>query len=195
MLSSIQDGRHGYVGYVGYVSVVLVAMGSNHHANDNLADARAMLTQLGRAVFTHLLVNPDYTATPSNPKPDYTNQCAIITLNTPISLCAFHQHIKDFERRQQRHDTKHKQQGKITIDIDVLAVQLVLPDDILQKKHQAINRNVNNNNVNTANDWLFIASRLPLKEHERHGVKELLGYTDVANTENYISTFNLSQYF
>lgn len=174
MLSSTQDGRHGYVGYVGYVSVVLVAMGSNHHANDNLADARAMLTQLGHAVFTHLLVNPDYTATPSNPKPDYTNQCAIITLDTPISLCAFHQHIKDFERRQQRHDIKHKQQGKITIDIDVLAVQLASQDDILQKKHHAINRNVNNNNVNTANDWLFIASRLPLKEHERHGVKELL---------------------
>lgn len=188
MLSSIQDGRHGYVGYVGYVSVVLVAMGSNHHANDNLADARAMLTQLGRAVFTHLLVNPDYTATPSNPKPDYTNQCAIITLDTPISLCAFHQHIKDFERRQQRHDTKHKQQGKITIDIDVLAVQLVLPDE--HHNHQAIN-----SSVNRTNDWLFIASRLPLKEHERHGVKELLGHTDVANTENYMSTFNLSQYF
>lgn len=172
------------------LSVVLLAMGSNHHAKANLSAARAMLGQWGDAVFSHLLVNPDYTATPNNPKPDYTNQCAVITLHTPTSLTAFNQHIKDFEHDRQRHHIGHKRQGKVTIDIDVLAVKLALLDNHhLDNYHidnanlivtDVITNNVITTNVvanaddkNTASDWLFIASRLPLKSHERQGIHEI----------------------
>lgn len=154
---------------------VLLSMGSNHHANTNLSSARAMLGKWGDAVFSHLLVNPDYTATPNNPKPDYTNQCAIITLHTPISLTAFNQYIKDFEYCQQRHHTEHKQQGKVTIDIDVLAVKLALADNSHKDPANvtATHFIATTDYKNAASDWLFIASRLPLKAYEQQGLHEI----------------------
>lgn len=152
---------------------IMLAMGSNHNANDNLAHARMMLKQLGETVFSSLLVNADYTATTAQPKPDYTNQCGIVVPYTPINLHTVNQQLKKFESHQHRHHACHQRLGRVTIDIDVLAVRLAMPDD--RQNHQGIN----------FAKWLFIPNRLPLKSHECHGVRELIA-------QDYLSSITVS---
>ena len=71
------------------MSVALLSLGSNHKAEMYLAYARDAFAKLGQICCSLAFENPDFTATAQQPKPDYTNQCVLLTLLTPMSTATF----------------------------------------------------------------------------------------------------------
>lgn len=154
------------------VTELLLAIGSNDQADYHLAQAREQLARLGKMVISEPLVNPDFTATPDTPKPDYTNQCVYIDLNKVLSFLELSEYLGAIEVRCQRQrppDTalvadgsKHKNHPSAAA-LAVPAIKLVSLDiDILGFKRQADGQ------------WRLIQRRLPLKQHERIGLQQLL---------------------
>lgn len=139
------------------VTHLLLALGSNHHADKYLPVAHTQLNKLGKVQFSNLFINPDFTATASNPKPDYSNQCAILCLDNPTNLGQLIQQTKQIEcdcNRQHYRAKASKTDASIrlvSLDIDVLAIKL-----------------------QTYSEWVAIAKRYPFKDHEWVGVTELL---------------------
>jgi 2-amino-4-hydroxy-6-hydroxymethyldihydropteridine diphosphokinase len=156
------------------VDLVLLAIGSNEQADYHLAQAREQLAKLGKMIVSAPLVNPDFTATPDAPKPDYTNQCVYIDLNKGLSFLELSEYFAAIEtlcERQRVLDTRslaentvHKNSAANTAT--TLAnppVKLVSMDiDILGFRPSA------------DEEWRLIQRRLPLKEHESIGLQELL---------------------
>lgn len=144
------------------VSHVLLAIGSNYNANIHLAYAQKQLYKLGTVIFSDAFVNPDFTATASNPKPDYTNQCAILTLNQVTELGDIVDILKAIEVDCKRDNVSNKSSDVIkdviklvSLDIDVLGIN---------QKESGEAENI---------EWTAIAKRYPFKEHEWTGIKEL----------------------
>lgn len=139
------------------VTHLLVALGSNDDPKKNLPTAIQQLKALGHIQLSDDFVNPDFTATKSNSKPDYTNQCAIIKLDMPSTLQQVVKTLKQIELdcfRDKTLTTNDKTSQKIrlvSMDIDVLAIR----------------------SVNSAH-WQAIKKRYPFKEHEWVGIKQLL---------------------
>ena len=156
------------------VDLVLLAIGSNEQADYHLAQAREQLAKLGKMIVSAPLVNPDFTATPDAPKPDYTNQCVYIELNKGLSFLELNDYFAAIEtlcERQRVLDTGslaeealHKNSAANTAT--TLAnppVKLVSMDiDILGFRQSA------------DEEWRLIQRRLPLKDHENIGLRELL---------------------
>ncbi len=140
------------------VTHLLVALGSNDEPKKNLTTAIQKLKKLGDVQLSNDFVNPDFTATKKNPKPDYTNQCAIITLYNPSIFKQLVANLKQIElncHRDKVANTNNKVLKKmrlVSIDIDVLAIK----------------------SVNDTH-WQAIKKRYPFKYHEWVGVKQLLG--------------------
>lgn len=76
------------------VSAVLLALGSNYQAEKYLPRAREQLAALGEIQLSTAFQNPDFTATPELPKPDYTNQCVYLTLTSAMTLQQLQQTFK-----------------------------------------------------------------------------------------------------
>ncbi len=133
------------------VTAVVIALGSNHQAEQHLATIRKSLTELGETKLSTAYQNPDITATLAQPKPDYINQCAYLVLTLPTTLQQLQQLFKQFEddcNRQRQADPNALQQ--VTMDIDILLVRL-----------------------EGDSEWRVMAERYPFKAHEMAGVVEL----------------------
>lgn len=133
------------------VNAAIIALGSNHQADQHLATVHKKLAELGKIKLSTAYQNPDITATPAQPKPDYINQCVYITLNSSINLQQLQQRFKQFENdcnRQRQTDPNALQ--KVTMDIDILLISL-----------------------EDNSEWRVMAERYPFKAHEVSGVVEL----------------------
>uniref|UniRef100_A5WEV1 6-hydroxymethyl-7,8-dihydropterin pyrophosphokinase n=1 Tax=Psychrobacter sp. (strain PRwf-1) TaxID=349106 RepID=A5WEV1_PSYWF len=153
---------------IGYV----VELGSNEAADRHLVQARQCLSQLAKnSVWSTEFVNPDYTATEDNPKPDYTNQCGylIMGVHTALdnpSLGELIKTTKIIEKQIQNeffeaqklsqldvhsviHNMSEPKNRRVIIDIDVLAIKTA------------------------DNELIGIAERYPFKHHEWVGLQEL----------------------
>ena len=133
------------------VNSVVLALGSNHNAERHLATVRKKLTELGEIKLSTAFKNPDITATPTQLKPDYINQCVCLALESSMTLQQLQQRLKQFENdcdRQRQADPNALQQ--VTMDIDILLVRL-----------------------EGDSEWRVMAERYPFKAHEMAGVVEL----------------------
>lgn len=140
------------------VVAVLLALGSNYKAEHHLPRIRKQLAMLGEVQFSTAFQNPDFTATSYQPKPEYTNQCAYLSLNTPMSLQDLQHIFKQFEGECGRQRLSESQilVREVTMDIDILLV------------------NVNSQKNSLSKNWIIITNRYPFKTHERKGVEELM---------------------
>lgn len=142
------------------VTAVVISLGSNHQAEQHLATVRKSLGKLGKINLSTVYQNPDITATVDQPKADYINQCAYLSLTSSMALQELKQLFKQFEndcdRQRQVEKTVIKQ---VTMDIDILLVKLEL--------------NENSLSIYDDNNWIIVKERYPFKAHEIIGVVEL----------------------
>ncbi len=138
------------------VSAAVISLGSNHQAEQHLATVRQSLAKLGEVKLSTAYQNPDITAILDQPKPDYINQCAYLTLNSSMMLQQLQRLFKQFEndcdRQRQVKNTALKQVvvNQVTMDIDILLVRL-----------------------EGDSEWIVMAERYPFKAHEMAGVERL----------------------
>ena len=141
------------------VTALLLALGSNYQAETHLPRVREKLADLGEIQLSMAFQNPDFTATPELPKPDYTNQCVYLTLTSAMPLQQLQQTFKQFESdcgRQRSSESIKKPMKIVTMDIDILLIKLDDKQNSLSKK------------------WIIMADRYPFKAHERAGIEELV---------------------
>lgn len=154
------------------VTAVIVALGSNYLAEYYLARAHAQLKQLGAVRLSSAFTNPDYTATPQLPKPDYTNQCAMIELTQPLILASLIQQLKEIEASCDRQrcglslsdEQQDYQSNQVTMDIDVLILKCmseVAENEQIEQVHCQ------------KSTWVILANRYPFKAHELKGLAQL----------------------
>jgi len=153
------------------ISAVLLALGSNYQAEKYFPRAREQLTALGEIQLSTAFQNPDFTATPELPKPDYTNQCVYLTLTSAMTLQQLQQTFKKIESDcgRQRCSESIKNPIKIvTMDIDILLIKL---DD----KENSLSNSLEPKKITkNSYQWVIMADRYPFKAHERAGVEELI---------------------
>ena len=152
------------------VRALLLALGSNYQAEKYLARVRETLADLGEIQLSTAFQNPDFTATPELPKPDYTNQCIYLTLTSAMTLQQLQQTFKKFESECNRQRLTEAQTSikQVTIDIDILLIRL---DD---KKNSLSRNTVSKKIAKSPNQWIIMADRYPFKAHDRAGVEELI---------------------
>ena len=144
------------------VRALLLALGSNYQAEKHLARVRETLADLGEIQLSTAFQNPDFTATPELPKPDYTNQCVYLALTSAMTLQQLQQTFKKFESDCKRQRLTEAQTSIkrpieiVTMDIDILLIKLDDKQNSLSKK------------------WIIMADRYPFKAHERAGIEELV---------------------
>ncbi|ERL57071.1 hypothetical protein M917_0016 [Psychrobacter aquaticus CMS 56] len=144
------------------VTAVLLALGSNYHAEKYLAIVRERLSTLGEIQQSTAFQNPDFTATPELPKPDYTNQCVYLSLKLPMTLQRLQQTFKQFECEchRQRLTEQSMSIKQVTMDIDILLISLYITTNSLSK--------------NSDSKWIVMNDRYPFKAHEKVGMEELI---------------------
>jgi len=135
------------------ISEVVLALGSNYQAEKHLAYVQNKLAALGQVQCSAAYQNPDFTATPERPKPDYVNQCMYLRLYQAHTLSALQSAFAVLETDCNRCRTATTDSVRlVTMDIDILLIR-----------------------VNEANAvWQLLSNRMPLKAHERIGVNALL---------------------
>jgi len=144
---------------------VVLALGSNYQAEKYLPLARESLAALGEIKLSTAFQNPDFTATLEQPKPDYTNQCVHLVLNTPMSLQQLQQTFKTLEGSCNRHrQVEPNQLRRVTMDIDILMIKLATIENSLSKDSTS----------KSIYDWIVMADRYPFKAHEIVGIEELI---------------------
>jgi 2-amino-4-hydroxy-6-hydroxymethyldihydropteridine diphosphokinase len=156
------------------IAAVLLAIGSNEQADYHLAQAREQLAKLGKMIVSEPLVNPDFTATPEVPKPDYTNQCVYIELDRALRIFELSEYFaaietlcerqRELDIRSLAEETLYKNSAANTATaLANASIKVVSMDiDILGFRQQV------------DGEWRLIQRRLPLKEHEKIGLQELL---------------------
>ncbi|WP_296403008.1 hypothetical protein [Psychrobacter sp.] len=155
---------------IGYI----VELGSNEQASYHLHKARDSIESIAyQAYWSTEFTNPDYTATPDKPKPDYTNQCGYLILNSlhndqqnPPSLGELVKSSKVIEKQIQQ---DFYQAEKINqLEINEIIQNLAQPKNrvvIIDIDILAI--------VTDSNELIAIKERYPLKHHEWVGLIEL----------------------
>lgn len=143
---------------------VILGLGSNHQADSHLSCVRKNLAQLGQLELSNAFRNPDITATLDYPKPDYTNQCVHLILDSSMAFNKLKRYFKSLEGDCGRQRLLEDQSTIkiVTMDIDVLLVKLELTDT-----------NIDSLSKNITNEWVAIAERYPFKNHEIIGLEEL----------------------
>lgn len=140
------------------VDGAILALGSNHDSGRYFDIAHQELLRLGKICASNLLVNPDFTSTQANPKPDYTNQAMVLILAQPLPLSKLEQKLKAIEKCCNRCREPKNPQNLVTMDIDILLVKIAVTPS-----------------------WIILANRYPLKTHELCGLAELGLRSDTAN--------------
>lgn len=164
------------------VAQVVLSLGSNQQAEKYLTYATKILANLGQMACSVPFVNPDFTATPQQPKPDYTNQCILLKLDSTLSLSeimTLNQRLENDCQRQRQSQQEHlspvsinmrdscEDDGdnncncKCNIDEPTLIKQVTLDIDLLAVQLQ---------NEDT---WHRIFERYPFKNHEIVGLQAL----------------------
>lgn len=134
------------------VVAAVLALGSNYHAKEYLSKAQRLLADLGELHFSPAIQNPDFTATAEQPKPDYINQCAYLSLRQPLSGQQLSERLRALETACDRqreinpptltkncHQPEIKSQQDamtagtdslkaVSMDIDILLLQLAQVD-------------------------------------------------------------------
>ena len=152
------------------VTALLLALGSNYQAEKHLARVRETLADLGEIQLSTAFQNPDFTATPELPKPDYTNQCVYLALTSAMTLQQLQQTFKKFESDCKRQRLTEAQTSikrpieTVTMDIDILLIETAFNKNSLGKKEIS----------KSPKQWVIMADRYPFKAHERAGVEELI---------------------
>lgn len=152
------------------VTALLLALGSNYQAEKHLARVRETLADLGEIQLSTAFQNPDFTATPELPKPDYTNQCVYLALTSAMTLQQLQQTFKKFESDCKRQRLTEAQTSikrpieTVTMDIDILLIETAFNKNSLSKKEIS----------KSPKQWVIMADRYPFKAHERAGVEELI---------------------
>ena len=152
------------------VTALLLALGSNYQAEKYLARVRETLADLGEIQLSTAFQNPDFTATPELPKPDYTNQCVYLTLTSAMTLQQLQQTFKKFESDCNRQRLTEAQTSikrpieTVTMDIDILLIETAFNKNSLSKKEIS----------KSPRQWVIMTDRYPFKAHERAGVEELI---------------------
>ena len=161
------------------VRALLLALGSNYQAEKYLALVRETLADLGEIQLSTAFQNPDFTATPELPKPDYTNQCVYLTLTSVMTLQQLQQTFKKFEsdcnrQRLTEAQTLIKRPIEIvTMDIDILLIETVLIETI--PNNNSLSKNKTSKEIaKSPNQWVIMADRYPFKAHEKAGIEELI---------------------
>lgn len=151
----------------------LIELGSNENASQHLAQARKELSQLcTKSQWSIEFVNPDYTATKLNPKPDYTNQCGyLIFSNTQNdingNLGKVIQSSKVIEKKIQR--DFYAAQKLSQLDVESLI------NSITEPKNRNVIIDIDVLAIKTFDgDWIAILERYPFKAHEWVGISELI---------------------
>ncbi|MGO1283001.1 MAG: 2-amino-4-hydroxy-6-hydroxymethyldihydropteridine diphosphokinase [Psychrobacter sp.] len=149
-----------------YVTAVILALGSNYQADKYLPCVREGLAALGEIQLSTPFQNPDFTATIELPKPDYINQCVYLRLAEPVTLQQLQAWFKQMEGEcdRERLPVAKTSVKKVTMDIDILLIEVVTDKNSLSK----------NSSSNQKSEWLIMADRYPFKAHERAGVEELV---------------------
>lgn len=149
----------------------IVELGSNHQASHNLQQARMALMQYSdQAHWSTEYINPDYTATESNPKPDYTNQCGYLTVNqdeqTPQSLGDLVKASKVIEKKIECDFYEADKINQLDVDYLLPSIsksrerQVIIDIDILAIKTES-------------GRVIALAERYPFKQHEWVGLAEV----------------------
>lgn len=158
---------------VGYI----VELGSNQKAQHHLKLSRAALeAKAVSASWSTEYINPDYTATPENPKPDYTNQCGYLQLHlnhnhdddgkTSQSLGELVKASKVLEKQIQQDFYQAEQIDKL--DVDTLLKSIVGP------KNRQVIIDIDILAIMTESEGIIaVAERYPFKHHEWVGLIEL----------------------
>ena len=152
------------------VTALLLALGSNYQAEKHLARVRETLADLGEIQLSTAFQNPDFTATPELPKPDYTNQCVYLALTSAMTLQQLQQTFKKFESDCKRQRLTEAQTSikrpieTVTMDIDILLIETAFNKNSLSKKEIS----------KSPKQWVIMADRYPFKAHERAGIEELI---------------------
>ena len=158
------------------VTALLLALGSNYQAEKYLARVRETLADLGEIQLSTAFQNPDFTATPELPKPDYTNQCVYLTLTSAMTLQQLQQTFKKFEsdcNRQRLSDSIKNPIEIVTMDIDILLIETVLIKTI--PNNNSLSKNKTSKEIaKSPKQWVIMADRYPFKAHERAGIEELI---------------------
>ena len=158
------------------VTALLLALGSNYQAEKYLARVRETLGNLGEIQLSTAFQNPDFTATPELPKPDYTNQCIYLTLTSAMTLQQLQQTFKKFENdcnRQRLSDSIKNPIEIVTMDIDILLIETVLIKTI--PNNNSLRKNKTSKEIaKSPKQWVIMVDRYPFKAHERAGVEELI---------------------
>lgn len=131
------------------VNGAVLALGSNHDSGRYFDIVHQELSRLGKICASNLLVNPDFTSTKANPKPDYTNQAVVLTLGQSLTLSELEQKLKAIEHHCNRCREPKNTRNLVTMDIDILLIKTMLPS------------------------WIILANRYPFKAHEICGLAEL----------------------
>ena len=162
------------------MTALLLALGSNYQAEKHLARVRETLADLGEIQLSTAFQNPDFTATPELPKPDYTNQCVYLALTSSAkTLQQLQQTFKKFESDCNRQRLTEAQTSikrpieTVTMDIDILLIKTVLIETIPDKNSLSKNK-TSKEIAKSPKQWVIMADRYPFKAHERAGIEELI---------------------
>ena len=158
---------------VGYI----VELGSNQEAQHHLKLSRdALEAEAVSAHWSTEYINPDYTATPENPKPDYTNQCGYLQLDpnhnhddddkTPQSLGELVKASKVLEKQIQQDFYQAEQINQLDVD--------TLLKSIAEPKNRQVIIDIDILAIMTESEGIIaVAERYPFKHHEWVGLIEL----------------------
>ncbi|WP_230657691.1 hypothetical protein [Psychrobacter sp. I-STPA10] len=180
---------------VGLVGQVFLSLGSNHNPKQHLAYARGVLSELGQIRCSPELVNPDFTATKAQPKPDYTNQCLLLSLSAAVSTAEFVAMMAQIEadcQRQRQSSSMPPVLSKSTVSKSVVSsnngsnLASSQQDSLKQANTDAsVNANAKALKLVTLdidilaiqpvqqNIWYRLSERYPFKAHELYGIHAL----------------------
>ena len=171
------------------VGRVFLSLGSNHNACQYLAYAREVLNELGQMWCSPELVNPDFTASAAQPKPDYTNQCILLSLSTPVPPAEFLAMMATIEQDCQRQrqplstvsssgDNTNYNHNSSTNTSGVASVASTSKNRQTEKKSNSaklVTLDIDLLAIQPLqqNIWYRLAERYPFKAHELYGMRAL----------------------
>lgn len=149
----------------------IVELGSNQEASHHLQQSRKMLEdQASEAYWSTEFINPDYTATAENPKPDYTNQCGYLKLNqadqSRLTLGELVKASKVIEKQIQQHCYEAEKINRLEVD--------ELLQSITEPKNRVVIIDIDILAIVTDSGKIIaVEERYPFKHHEWVGLTEL----------------------
>lgn len=130
-----------------YANAIVIALGSNHDAKAAFTCAIKSLQEFGQMMLSEVICGKDFTGRSQR---IYHNACAYIILTKTMQYTDIEQMLKQIERRCGRNPAKKcaKYDYEVVIDLDILAARF---DE----------------------RWQMNLARLPLKNHDIQGIKQV----------------------